>query len=417
MPIDCGSACFQTLLLSILVIQNSSSVLVGRFTRSSTPADQRYDVAHMIILTELMKLILSAIMECFLNGRSSVLSAFSYKTSLQLIPPALLYLIQNSLVFISLAYLTIPTFQVLSQTKLILTALLSTLFLNHTYKARQWGGLVLLTSGVTIITVSEGRNDSGTDQGKHSDTALGVSLVLLSSMCSSLAGIYFEALIKNITTAWSCTFCCCYDNDWNYQRLEANLTVASVWVRNIQLSTITLLISMAKELFSHVLSMKDVTVKPHRGFFAGFTPWVYVQILLLGGGGLTVAAVIKYTDNVRKGIATGISVVVSSLLSAVVFRSALPTFFVTGISLVLLGLILFNDDLSNVFLRQKRIYGRILVGMILIKVFSLYSQFILPSMSEVSFFSLSSLESSRNSQSLWNHSADQRLWNPSGIPP
>jgi UDP-sugar transporter A1/2/3 len=77
--------------------------------------------------------------------------------------------------------------------------------------------------------------------------------------------------------------------------------------------------------------MKDVARNPYCGFFAGFTPWVYVQILLLGGGGLTVAAVIKYTDNVRKGIATGISVAVSSPLSTVVFRLALPTFFVIGV--------------------------------------------------------------------------------------
>jgi UDP-sugar transporter A1/2/3 len=282
--------------------------------------------------------------------------------------------------------------------------------------------LVLLTSGVTIITVSEGRNDSGTDAGKHSDTAFGASLVLLSSMCSSLAGIYFEALIKKITIACSCTFCCCCcysDNDWEYQRVETNLTAASVWVRNIQLSTITLLISIARELFSHVLSMKEVARNPYRGFFAGFTPWVYLQILLLGGGGLTVAAVIKYTDNVRKGIATGISVVVSSLLSTVVFRSALPAFFVVGVSLVLLGLILFNDDLSNVFLKKRNV-ARILMAIILIKSFLIMQSqwtILLPSMNEI-FVSSSSLESSRNNYSPWSHSVDQHLlWNHSGIPP
>jgi UDP-sugar transporter A1/2/3 len=127
--------------------------------------------------------------------------------------------------------------------------------------------------------------------------------------------------------------------------------------------------------------MKADTKKPHRDFFAGFTPWVYVQILLLGVGGLIVAAAIKYTDSVRKGMATGISVVLSSLLSNLIHGSTLPMFFSAGVTLVILGLILFNDDLSNVFL-TKRILGRILLAMILIKIcssFSLYSNFILPS--------------------------------------
>jgi UDP-N-acetylmuramyl pentapeptide phosphotransferase/UDP-N-acetylglucosamine-1-phosphate transferase len=165
--------------------------------------------------------------------------------------------------------------------------------------------------------------------------------------------------------------------------------------------------------------MKEVARNPYRGFFAGFTPWVYLQILLLGGGGLTVAAVIKYTDNVRKGIATGISVVVSSLLSTVVFRSALPAFFVVGVSLVLLGLILFNDDLSNVFLKKRNV-ARILMAIILIKSFLIMQSqwtILLPSMNEI-FVSSSSLESSRNNYSPWSHSVDQHLlWNHSGIPP
>lgn len=408
MPIDFDSVFFKTLLLSVLVIQNCSSVMVGRFTRSSAPPDQRYDVAHMIMLTELLKLILSAIIEFLLNGRSSVLSSLSFSTSFQLAPPALLYLIQNSLVFVSLAYLSVPTFQVLYQSKLIVTAILSTLFLNHTYKIRQWIGLFLLTSGVTVITVSEGRNESGTLQGKRSDTAFGVSLVLISCLCSSLAGIYFEALIKDIKNSWSCFSCCFSDNAEKNQSVETNITTGSVWVRNIQLSAITLLIALAQELFIQVKSMKADTRKPHRDFFAGFTPWVYVQILLLGVGGLIVAAAIKYTDSVRKGMATGISVVLSSLLSNLVFGSILPMFFSAGVTLVILGLILFNDDLSNVFL-TKRTLGRILLATILIKIcssFSLYSYFLLPSIRrDSSGFSLPSLESSgNNSNNSWNRS-------------
>ncbi len=402
------------------MIQNSSSVLVGKFTRSSASPNQRYDVAHMMIITELLKLILSTIVEFSLNGGSSVLSSFSY-SSLQLFPPALLYLIQNTLIYVSLAYLSVPTFQVLYQSKLIMTALLSTAFLNHTYRVRQWSGLLLLTLGVTVVTLSEGGYEGRSHQGEQLDTAWGVGLVLISCVCSSLAGIYFEALIKDVRN-WCvhlpCYFCCI---SWRRKKsTEAPPPAASVWIRNIQLSAITLLIASAQELLLHFSSLNSSNNEErqrYRSFFRGFTPWVCLQILLLGGGGLIVAAVIKYTDNVQKGMATGVSVVISSILSRLIFGTTLPVHFTTGASLVLIGLVLFNDDLSNVFLKM-RISRAILATILLIGVcsFSLYGHYLLFSKQkedfvnfsslENSFYSLLSVNASRNSQFLsFNQSA------------
>lgn len=417
MSFDYGSAFFKTLLLSIMVIQNSSTVLVGKFTRSSVPTGQRYEVAHMMIVTEFLKLVLSSLMECSLSGYSSVLSSFSY-SSLQIAPPALLYLIQNSFIYISLAYLSVPTFQVLYQSKLIMTALLSTALLNHTYNSRQWSGLLLLTAGVTVVTLSEGRNEGGTNQGKQSDTAFGVGLVLIACVCSSLAGIYFEALIKNITNpCFTCSYCFCCDR-WKLQSVETSTNVGSVWVRNIQLSAFTLLIAFAQELFLHFPSMHgmdDGSQKSYRGFFTGFTPWVYLQILLLGGGGLIVAAVIKYTDNVQKGMATGVSVVFSSILSNLIFGTNLSIHFTVGATLVILGLILFSDDMSS-FCLSKRNIRRILLATLLTGIcsFSIHSHFLLSSKQKDYVISLlprehfypspSSLDASRNGTLSGNHS-------------
>jgi hypothetical protein len=46
---------FKLLLLILMVLQNSSTVLVGRHTRSSVPAQDLYIVNHLIIVTELGK--------------------------------------------------------------------------------------------------------------------------------------------------------------------------------------------------------------------------------------------------------------------------------------------------------------------------------------------------------------------------
>ena len=51
------------------------------------------------------------------------------------------------------------------------------------------------------------------------------------------------------------------------------------------------------------------------GFTGGYTPLIWVMILLSGGGGLVIAAVMKYADNILKGFAASLSVVLSAIVS------------------------------------------------------------------------------------------------------
>ena len=46
---------FKLLLLALMVLQNSSTVLVGRYTRSSVPKDDLFNVNHLVLITELTK--------------------------------------------------------------------------------------------------------------------------------------------------------------------------------------------------------------------------------------------------------------------------------------------------------------------------------------------------------------------------
>lgn len=359
---DVSSRVLNLFLFLLLIILNSSTVLVGKYTRSSVAPDQRYDVAHFMIVTEFLKLVLSLIAERFFSDNNNnnntiwtdMLQSF-LSDYIRMTIPALLYLIQNSMIYYSLSYLSVPTFQVLYQSKLIMTAILSSLFLNSKYNIRQWGGLLLVTVGVTVVvTLSETKQDETgmKTSPKHlSDTSLGILLVFISCICSSLAGVYFEAVIKNISSSNPCPSC------WNHEvycikllnqgETSSNNKVVSVWMRNLQLSVLTLMIAFVQEMILILYEYNSLatTSNHHPNFFKGFTSWVYLQIWLLGGGGLVVAIVIKYTDNVQKGIATGLSVIVSTLLSNVIFGTTLTIYFTLGTVFVLLGLILFNDDL------------------------------------------------------------------------
>ena len=88
-----------------------------------------------------------------------------------------------------------------------------------------------------------------------------------------------------------------------------------------------------------------------RGFFDGYTPIVWVVVVLQvafgktlssnflvltllfiqATGGLLIAAVIKFADNILKGFATSVSIVLSCLVSYVVFHDLkLETNFILG---------------------------------------------------------------------------------------
>jgi hypothetical protein len=122
---------------------------------------------------------------------------------------------------------------------------------------------------------------------------------------------------------------------------------ASVWMRNIQLSFFTLILASIQEITCQFVLTNDSTsghLEVKKGFFFGFTPWVFLQVFLLGGGGLLVAAVIKYTDSVQKGLATGVSVIVSSAMSTLFFNTVLTFSFLLGMTLIVLGVFFFSND-------------------------------------------------------------------------
>ena len=54
---------FKLVLLVGMVLQNSATVLVGRYSRSSVPAEELYVVNHLIVVTEIGKLLLSCLFE------------------------------------------------------------------------------------------------------------------------------------------------------------------------------------------------------------------------------------------------------------------------------------------------------------------------------------------------------------------
>jgi solute carrier family 35 (UDP-sugar transporter), member A1/2/3 len=338
MPDFFSTPAFKLILLTGMVLQNSATVLVGRYTRTSVAAVDLYVVNHLILVTEVGKLILSCVFEYFGTNGELVQSIRSNCIeqpwdALKIMIPALLYLVQNSLLYTALSNLTAPVFQVTYQGKLVTTAIVSVLMLNRRYSFQQWVCLVVLSIGVAIVVLGEkdensssggdSENDKGGEKAPQS-LVLGLTAVTIACLSSALAGVYFEKVVKTSS-------------------IGEKQKPVSVWMRNFQLAFFTIWTAMLQGWWSKSGNTQADT-KP---YFHGFTVWVWMLVGLQAGGGLLVAAVIKYADNVLKGLATGVSVCFATMVSTVLFGTPLSSQFSIGASMILVSVYFFSNPVAK----------------------------------------------------------------------
>jgi len=223
---------------------------------------------------------------------------------------AALYTVQKNLLYLAISNLDAAVFQVTYQTKVLTTAVFSVLLLKRKLSKQQVVALVLLTLGVALVQLDK-VEDNASKSYQEQRRWVGVVAVLGACCTSGFGGVYFELVLKPHTNAE-----------------ETSSTPIrpppSVWAKNVQLSTFGLVIALATAF------VKDGSAIVSNGFFQGYTPVVLTVITLQAGGGLVVAAIIKYADNILKSFATAMSIVSSTLISAWVFDFSISSLFVVG---------------------------------------------------------------------------------------
>ena len=306
--------------LVALIFQNAGLAVSMRYTMISVkPGDPHYITSTAVLTAEVMKLVISTVLCFVVDAKSSgrAFSAILYDEFVgnrgdwvKLMIPSILYTIQNSLQYFSMKMLSAPVFQVLYQMKIITTAIFSVTLLARRITGLQWLSVVMLTGGVAMVQLSQNKG-SGSKEGSQ-DSIAGLVSVLLGCLTSGFAGVYFEMVLKS--------------------------SKASIWLRNIQLSVIGLFMSMIG------CYLRDFDELMDRGdFFSGYNKYVWGVITLQAAGGLIVAVVVKYADNVMKGFATSLSIIISAIISFVMFHDVeVNLAFVTGGAVVLAAVFAFG---------------------------------------------------------------------------
>ena len=321
------------------------------------PNGHRYLPSTAVFLVELLKLAVCLTVSLYEVSNTiprsmpatSLFSALGNSVfsgdSWQMAIPAFLYTLANSLQYVGISNLDAATFQVVYQSKIIVTAVLSVVMLQKSISSRQWISLILLMIGVAIVSlpadqdslvsshhtgVYSARSISPLRQrlgqlyhsystGSHimkrsatyegiaedewalnnragSDAFSGLIATIGVCMCSGFAGVYFEKVMKE------------------------SHKVSSLWIRNVQLSTY----SLFPAFFIGVIFLDGEAVSKY-GFFDGYNWIVVLSIAVQCLGAILAPFCIFYADNISKNFAVSISMVLSSLASFVFFDSTATT--------------------------------------------------------------------------------------------
>lgn len=306
--------------LVILIFQNASLILTIRYSR--TLSGDMYITSTAVVFAELLKMLVCLFVTFWeIKDVSKWLAMLHANiiadplTTVKVAVPSLVYVIQNNLQYVAISNLDAATFQVTYQLKVLTTALFSVFLLNKSLNKIQWLSLVMLFVGIALVQLQPSMlNAKKTTEVGGQKPFVGFIAVLVSSLCSGFAGVYFEKILKG----------------------SGKGPAASLWLRNIQLGLFGVVLGLGGMYINDYEKIKE------KGMFFGYSNLVWFVIFMQAFGGLLVAVVVKYADNILKGFATSFAIIVSCIVSIYLFNFILSVQFVFGTVLVMSAIYLYS---------------------------------------------------------------------------
>lgn len=348
-PEDVTNFTIRTSVLVLLCCQNAGHALLARYSQGVLK--ERYSSTEVVLVGEVLKFFISGYLalkdptESDSQGQGLGKLVWCIANASKIIVLVILYSMSNILSYYALARVEAAAYTVMLQLKIFSTAAFAVVLLNRNISSTKWRALILLVIGCVLVasptfnrpidcsegyssgskfSVTNADNDGDDDEAVGTfDSIMGVSSVLLMVVISGYASIYFEGILK---------------------KTGEKLTI---WERNFQLafySMFLLILVTAWETFMILdedvtLSMLDFTP------FKGWTINTVLIALIQAGGGLLVAATLKYADAVLKTLATSGSIVLSAVLGYFLLGGQLDIFVSMGCVATILAI--FNYTLDS----------------------------------------------------------------------
>eukprot|EP00058_Branchiostoma_floridae_P017006 XP_002602494.1 hypothetical protein BRAFLDRAFT_281957 [Branchiostoma floridae] len=307
------------LSLGVLILQTTSLVLTMRYSRTAETRGPRYLSSTAVVVAEVMKIAACIVLVFFEQGMSMSRLGSTLRQelvgkpfeTLKLAVPSILYTLQNNLLYVALSNLDAATYQVTYQLKILTTALFSVAMLGRRLEMSKWVALVLLMTGVALVQVRGNLPEPQRLRGLSLQSGAG----RLVAHCRSSGDLGLYVSVHLI--------------------LETLKPVCPV----------SGLFGAIFGLFAVVMSDYELVVE--LGFLQGYNSITWTVVSLQAFGGLVIAAVIKYADNILKGFATSLSIILSTVMSYYILDDFRPSsHFFIGASIVICATFLYSREVK-----------------------------------------------------------------------
>ena len=305
----------KTLMMAFLIVVTYVSLWVAYYmlVHASLHSVGKHDKlseinpAILVISVEMIKLMISAVTFTVQAGSSLMweqITSLKHNVVLHLLnqyfPVAFLYVVYNNLMIINLRYFDPTSYLLLSSTRLIMTAVIWQTVFGRLVSPGKRTALIVISVGIFAKELPQFFKSTSPNNISSSHDlpyVLHLGLVMVQMLCSVLATVYNEVLLKkngdtqNIPTALQ-NMCLC---------------IESIMLNAVAIVLIHPLISSAPQSISSNFAMMISSIFP------------IAIILTLSSVGIVTSFMLRHLDSVTKAVASSTEVAITTVLGRIIF--------------------------------------------------------------------------------------------------
>jgi len=311
----------------IFILYMSLWIGFGLLNQLAKTQHIEFNGATAVLLQSILKIVLSTYLFIRQDGppkRLLAQAAEHRRVFLLYAIPASLYAAYDILSYVNLRRLDPPTYFLLLQLRLAVTAIVHQFAFRTRLNRNQWIAVVATTMGCAIKTIGDSTNSTttaavgGNDNTNNPTSNAGVyGLVLVQILCSTIGGVYNELLLKNQSA------------------IPLNLQNIFMYCNSI----LSLFVILACGLTGQQTLGEAIQWS---NFKIMFHPTVFAMVLIMSCVGVVTSLFLKLLDSVRKAIASALELVVLPVFTALLFRIPIMLNLVCAVAMVSSGIYLYS---------------------------------------------------------------------------
>lgn len=305
----------------------------GLFVTASQQSDNAYgyNTVMAVLLTELTKLVMSIVLYTKDHSVWSLITETRLHSNVmwQYFVPAFLYCLYNNLAFVNLSVFDPTTYYLLLQLRVVITAVLFQILFHRKLSVKQWISLFVLTAGCMIKQIPFGDeiqvDDSATDldviikpvaKGTASYFSWNMLLIIVQVVCSCLAGVYNELLLKG-------------------QGADCN-----VYIQNIYMYVDSIVCNMALLLWQG-----DISVLLDKEEFSSILHYKVILVIINNAAiGIVTSFFLHSLNSILKTFASALELVFTAILSRIFFDIPIYSNTICAIVIVSIAVFVYSQN-------------------------------------------------------------------------